>query len=150
MLPRETTYDNMGYIYQEQNKLTLAKQYYYDALGSKLYLLTTHKHALVTYVRLGTILVYLDEPKSAKSVIKLGLMDYPNSGDLCYLLAMNEYEMHNQKDAVAAALNAKTYSPSYKQLLFYYNLKKTKPFKFKKSLSNHTYSLNLLIFYFIS
>jgi tetratricopeptide (TPR) repeat protein len=112
LFPNESNLCNIGNTYGNLGDLQKAKDYCIKAFKSKNYLPITQKHNLFTYDTLAKIYIYLKEPINAKKIIKEGLLEYPNSGELYKDLALAEYELQNQKDALSAIEEAKKFISS--------------------------------------
>ncbi len=124
MFPYETNYYNIGFAYEQMGNGKKAKEYYYKAINAKEYSGETRKIVLLgIYERLGFTLLRYDGAKEAKKFITKALKDYPNSANLWLQLAVVEYKLHHQDDAVAAAEKARTLLPSEQVNSIYLQIK---------------------------
>jgi tetratricopeptide (TPR) repeat protein len=105
--PNDLNLYNLGYIYGKIGNIQQAEKEYIRGLQTKHYLPDGHSHYLVLYVALTRLLLYDGKSNEAKYYIEKGLKDYPDSAYLLMNLALAEYDLHNQKDALVAAGKAK-------------------------------------------
>lgn len=110
--PYEANLYDLGNIYERINNIQKAKEYYTRALNYPNYSHTDHKHVVLTYQRLGQILVTTDTQENSTKFLKMALEDYPNDGILWALVAIEEYKLNHQEKALAAAEKAKTFLPN--------------------------------------
>lgn len=112
IFPNEVNYGNIGYLYNKKHNSQKAREYYAKAYNSNHYLPTPQRHLLNTYSGYGASLIINDKNRDASKVLKEGLQEYPQDSNLWTLLAINEYNLDNQKDALAAAERAVSISPN--------------------------------------
>ncbi len=127
LFPHEGNLYNQGIIYGRMSNNEKALEYFNKALNTKNYYYTgykhNHNHNLITYVTFSWFLARNESYQSAEKIIKEGLVEYPNEGQLWEILAICEYRLHNQ-DKVLIAIE-KAISLSQKQE-FYAILSKIK------------------------
>jgi len=106
MLPETDNLYNLGKVYEELGNRQKAKEYYAKALQAKssTKLVTDWSH---TYEALAGVLLYTDPPQKALAFITSAVTNYPDSGELWEYLAITEYRLHNQQEALAVAAKAK-------------------------------------------
>lgn len=105
MYPYESNLYDVGLMHERLGNPNQAIEYYTKALNQKETYSLTHKHAMSLYFDYGKLLLDTN-PTNAIAILKEGLADYPNEGHLWTLLALSEYRLHNQKEALTAAKKA--------------------------------------------
>lgn len=108
----EDLFFNLGLAYENIGDKQNAEKYLYKAIQAKPCKLADKKHNLDTYKHLGIILMESHSFNEARKYLINGLIEYPESSHLWGMLAVSEYKLHNQKEAVAAAQRAKELLPN--------------------------------------
>jgi|WetSurMetagenome_2_1015567.scaffolds.fasta_scaffold01208_2 protein O-mannosyl-transferase len=111
IFPYEKNLFNLGITYRHLGQSKLEIEYYYKALNSTSFI-KDHKHDVLVYYQTAKFQLAHDNIQEAKRILKEGLRDYPASGDLWMYLAVSEYKLQNQKDALYAADKSKTLLPN--------------------------------------
>ena len=120
MFPYEANLYNLANTYEQKKNIQEAKRYYAEALTYPNYLPINHNHFEVTYIRLAYMMYLTGEYENAKSVIKRGLQEYPNSGYLWIEMAACEYKLGNHEEALSASNKAK-FQLSNQQVEYFYD-----------------------------
>lgn len=110
--PYENNLYNLAYVYERMGDQKKAKDYYFKALGKKHYSPIPHKHMLVTYERLGWLLLKEKNYKTTKNFLHTAILDYPAAWKLWLLLAICESNLDNQEEALYSADKAKKLAPN--------------------------------------
>lgn len=121
LFPYENNLYNIGYIHEQANDIPRAREYYEKALAYPHYSNINHKHAEKTYVSLAYILLFTEKPEKTELFIKESLNDYPNSSYLWMYLAVIEYKLQRQEEALVVVKKAKTLDPNNQQINYVYN-----------------------------
>lgn len=130
--PHEENLYNLGYIYEMLGNFKKAKEHYAKALKANNYTPGENQSNVTIYIRLANILLYYEDPNSAKQFINDSLKHHPKSDRLWLLLALSEYKLKNQTKALNAAEHAYKLSPNSKiNNTVYMNLLKNKPIDIK-------------------
>jgi tetratricopeptide (TPR) repeat protein len=108
LFPFESNILNAGIVYANMGNLIKAKEYYYKAISAKHFSLTSHKHSLNSYQNLGQLLLLTDKPKVAYQFLLEALKDYPDSWQLWDNLAISQYWMKDESNALISATRAKS------------------------------------------
>jgi protein O-mannosyl-transferase len=111
LLPYETNLFNIGSVYEKLGNVQKAKEYYSMALAKPHFLLIPHKHIVYTYQRFAYVLLLSNDFVNARKQASIGLKDYPNDANLLILLALSEYKLNNQSEALSIAKRAKILYP---------------------------------------
>jgi tetratricopeptide (TPR) repeat protein len=109
---------NLGYTYEQMRNLQKAQKYYSKAVNmAEKYYQTADTHSreregdLDIYTRLAGVSLLSQDNTDAQKVSSTGLQYYPDSIILWEELAISEYKLHNQKDALSAIEKARTLAP---------------------------------------
>lgn len=107
---------NLAYTYELAGNIQKAKEYYYKALSySESYILTLNNKQvrkntlaiystnIAIYIRLGWVLLYLQEYTNAEKISKAGAQHYPDSEALWTQLAIEQNNLHEYEAALATA-----------------------------------------------
>jgi len=109
---------HLGNLYESLGNLQKAQEYYSKALtAAEAYYSTTDTHNrkegnLDIYTRLTEVLLLTDKNEAAEHTSTKGLQYYPDSAILWEELALSEYKLHNQQEALIAVEKVKTLAPS--------------------------------------
>lgn len=107
----EMAYYNAGHAYEKLGNIQKAKEYYYNALTTNHYVPQKNKRVLNVYAKVIVMEILTDNFVDAKKLIKSSMQEYPDSVQLWLLLAICEYKLQNQDEAVLAAKNAELLYP---------------------------------------
>lgn len=110
--PYEDNLYNLGSLYMESGQTKKAGYYFSRALSAPSYH-KPHNHAEGTYVGIAKFL--LDHNRNlpeAKQLSLEGLHDYPNTPNLLFVLAIAEYNLSEQKNALESAKEAYMLDPN--------------------------------------
>lgn len=106
ILPIPLNTINIGITYDSVDNKTKAKEYYMKVLDEK-YSSNMDKIFETAYESTSKILVYNENPKqSTIYFIEKGLKKYPNSVPLLVALSYEQYQLHNNSEAVLAVKKA--------------------------------------------
>ena len=105
--PNDLNLYNLGYIYERMENIQQAKTEYIKGLQARHYVPDGHSHYLINYGALTRMLFSYGDWSGARNYAKQGLRDYPDSSDLWVYLALADYNLHDQKDALVAAGKAR-------------------------------------------
>lgn len=112
LYPYEATYSNLAHTYDQVGEETEAERAYQQTLHAPYTSSKLHKLILKdTDEHLARLYIISKKYKIAKDFIPQALKQYPNSGILWAYLAITQYHLGNQVDALAAAEKAKLFSP---------------------------------------
>jgi len=111
LFPYEANMYNLANAYEWTGNIQESIKYYSLALASKNYISMDHDHFLATYMELSHTLYLAGRYDDAIVIVKRGLGDYPDSGELWKALAMDEYKLGNREKAFSAVTKAKMYLP---------------------------------------
>ncbi len=117
---------NLAYTYERTGDIQKAKEYYYKSLNvSESYFLTSGTNRkerkdnlaiydanLAIYIRLGWVLLHLEEYAAAEKISNMGVQYYPDSDVLWRQLAIIENNLHDQQAALAAVEMVKKLAPN--------------------------------------
>jgi len=118
--PYEVNLFNVGSQYEKLGNIHAAENYYAMAITKPHYLLIPQKHLTYTYERYGYVLLFTNNFQKANMIANVGLKEYPNDVNLWIVLALSKYKLHNQEQALDAAIKAKTLL-SVQQTNYIYN-----------------------------
>lgn len=110
--PYEDNLYNLGSLYMEAGQSQKADYYFFRALSASSYH-KPHEHAEGTYI--GIAKFFLDHNRNLPEAKKLsleGIHDYPNTPNLLFVLAIAEYNMGEQQNALLSAKEAETLNPA--------------------------------------
>ncbi len=111
--PTEINYFNTGITYERLGNLQKAKEYLENALKLNKYPSAEHKIILTKTAReLAFVYLLLNQNEIGKNFIKTWLVEFPQDEYLWSYLAVSEYKLGNQKEAVIDIEKAKSYSPN--------------------------------------
>ncbi|HSW96882.1 MAG TPA: hypothetical protein VLF89_03575 [Candidatus Saccharimonadales bacterium] len=119
LLPHEGNLYNIGLIYEQIGDKKKTIEYLTRAINAKNYNPIKHKHELDTYKSLAWQLLKNRSFPSAKKIIKEGLTDYPDMPALWEDLAICEYGLHNQNQALVAIKKAQKLSANEEVNMLY-------------------------------
>lgn len=129
LLPNDINLFNLGFTYEQLGNIQNAKKYYKEVLANK----NSHSaFKLYAFQALGFIYTNRD-PKTAKQYAQSGLQQYPNDGSLYAVLAISEYRLHDQSNALIAAEKAKVLLPNDETNTLYLLILNKKPLHFTDS-----------------
>ncbi len=103
LFPYAVNLYNTGNYYGKRGGMETAREYYYKAIYAPDFSEKTHKDLLLSAAKL---LISHDTPLEAKAYVNALLLKYPKSAKLWADLAICEYYLHNQDQALAAAYKA--------------------------------------------
>lgn len=127
LLPYETTLAQIGYVYERKGDIKQAEEYYRIAMNAES-AIPPYKHAEITYIHVARFFLYQkSDPILANLYIKQGLTEYPNSTTLWVLLALDEYKMQHQAEALMAIKEAYVLTPSSVINYVYTQMKEYQP-----------------------
>ena len=109
LLPNDTNIYDLGYTYDQLGNKLLARKYYLEVINNKSSRSLARENS---YQKLGLMMVQHDKPEITKDLIKSGLQDFSGDGSLWVLLAITEYRLYDQKDALISASKAETLLPN--------------------------------------
>jgi protein O-mannosyl-transferase len=115
LFPYEINLFNLALNYERLGQMNKAKKYYYEALANKHYTSIPQRHLKFTYEGLAWLLLHEDSYKEAKKIINEGLSEYPNEAQLWEDLAICEYRLRDQNQALIAIKKAIQISPDNKE-----------------------------------
>lgn len=122
LYPYETNLLNLGLTYSSLGKNNEAEKYYYEAYRAKSFVRKPHLHLESTYGRIANLQLYVNKNyREVERISKLGLLDYPQSGDLWLFLALNQYALGNKSDAIKLANKAYRLKPT-QNIYYIYDL----------------------------
>lgn len=124
----DSTYYNIGLVYERMGDPEQAKNFYYKALNTSPSP-PTYKHDIGLYKTLGKLLFFQNKNEDARIVLHQGTNDYPNDAGLWTLVAVNEQRLNNQSDALTAAAKAKQLKPGEQTDVLYSNIQNNIPVK---------------------
>jgi tetratricopeptide (TPR) repeat protein len=110
--PNDNNLYNLGYIYEEMGNTKEAQQTYYQAYYARNYIPWQHRHYYIIYARLGILLIYHENFEAAKKILTSGVKDYPENQFLWFYLAISEYKLGDQNDAMKSVNQALLLSPN--------------------------------------
>jgi len=106
---------NLGYMYEVMHNPQKAETYYTRAIHVTQYTAKRRTYFSLaqeySYLGLVRVLLASGKPNAVRDVVKSGLNEYPNAGVLWVTLAISDYTLHNQAEALYAAEKAKTLIP---------------------------------------
>lgn len=106
---------NLAIIYQDIGNTQRAKEYYSLALTKKHYSSNTQKHLLVTYKDFAWLLIRSGSYNEALKIINNALQEYPHESQLWEELAICEYKLGHQDQAIDAVNKARELSPNVQE-----------------------------------
>lgn len=112
MLPYESNYYNAGTLYVQLGDSEKAIQYFTKAATFHTYEPPHHKHYAPLYKALAWQYLRLKSYTQAQKVAKEGLQDYPQEAQLWEILALSNYGLQNQKEAINNLNKAMRIAPS--------------------------------------
>lgn len=127
MFPFDANLYDLALMYDLTNNIEEAKEYYYKAFYQKYSIPSPHKRRIGIYLGLAKILFFYDDTKKARDFIKEAVADYPDSGKLWILLAVSEYKLNNQEEALNAVEKAKIFLPNNQTNYLYSQIQKGEP-----------------------
>ncbi len=117
-------YNNLGAVYEHEGDYQRAKNLYFQTLKYGDYYLA--------YENIAGILLYRENnPQSAKEFCQESLKKLPNNSKLWLILALSQYKLGNQKEALEAAKNAYSLLQDNETAYVYYQLSNNLPIEFK-------------------
>lgn len=122
LYPYTSSTFNIGLVYEHDGELKKAKVYYERALKESLANPGSEKDPTTIPVRIASVSVRIDTPKVASTFIRNELKHYPHSGVLWMYLAMAQYALHNQQEALIAAQKARVFFPSEQTNYVYHQI----------------------------
>jgi len=127
--PFEINLENLGSAYESLENLQKARIYFNQALHAKNYNASyPHKHEINTYTSNASMLVYFDDPSTAKRFIQDALQDYPESSDLWMFLSIVKSKLHDKQGALEAANKGYQLYPDQLNLYIYNQIFNDRPF----------------------
>jgi protein O-mannosyl-transferase len=115
LFPYENNFLNLAIIYQQMGDMKNAKVNYYEALSKKHYSSIKQKHLLATYKNSIWLLLYEKSYNEAKTILNEALLEYPNDPQLWEEVAICEYGLNNQEQAIDAINKALKLSPNVQE-----------------------------------
>lgn len=117
-------YNNLGAVYEQEKDYQKAKDLYSQTLKYGDYYLA--------YENIAGILLYREnDPKVAKEFCQAALKKLPSNSKLWFILALSQYKLGNQKEALDAAKNAYLLLQDNQTAYVYYQLSNNLPLEFK-------------------
>ncbi len=126
-LPMKANLYNIGYMYEKMGDNQRSKEYYFKAVAVSEYFQMEGRNVSVPHERLGRLLVLTDKPEIARDFAKSALQIYPNKASLWLDLAISEFKLGNQEEALTAAEKAKTLLPNEGTNYFYIQILNKQP-----------------------
>jgi protein O-mannosyl-transferase len=127
LLESESIFGRIGYIYERKGNIKFAKEYYSKAMNAES-AIPPYKHTESTYVHFARFFLYSEKnPSFAQKYINQGLREYPNSTTLWVILALDEYKMGHQSEALNAINKAYILTPSNNIKYVYMQIKNNAP-----------------------
>ena len=117
MYPFVTNLYNLGVIYEYTANLPKATEFYWKAFNGG-----RKQHNATIYLRLGWSLILSRNFSEAKRILSIGLSYYPADSDLLYELAMSEYQLGYQPEALVTAEKSVSISPTDEHNNLYINI----------------------------
>jgi protein O-mannosyl-transferase len=112
LYPYEKNLRELGLVYKKLGRNDLAREYFYKAFNARSFVYSPHKHEIHTYEYIIKYEYLYGNPKEAVRIAKMGTSDYPENAELWILIALGEYKLKNQENALEAAEKAYTLSQS--------------------------------------
>jgi protein O-mannosyl-transferase len=106
LYPYEKNLRELGLVYKKLGRNDLAREYFYKALNAKSFVYPPHKHEVHTYEYIIKYEYLYGDTKEAVRIARMGTSDYPENAELWMLLAISEYKLNNQENALKAAEKA--------------------------------------------
>ena len=98
----------LGVAYNKAGFSKEAKYYFLQAIQAKTFNIYGHKHDEQAWQNVSYYLFSQDSPQIAIKYLKEALLDYPNNIRFLDYLAIEEYKIGNQKEALSVAEKAKS------------------------------------------
>jgi protein O-mannosyl-transferase len=118
---------NIGYTYELMGNQSKAKEYFLKSLNAPSYQESWPLYQQV-YEEIAKISAFREDPTPDTTIfIKEALQKYPKSDILWATLAYNEYELHNNVEALTAAGEARTLFPSLQTKYLYMQILNNQP-----------------------
>ncbi len=116
-------WNNLGAIYERENNIPMAKKYYYTAIDNGSYYLS--------YENIAKVLYFSEKnPKEAKEFISESIKLYHQNSTLWEVLALSNYALNANEEALVAAKNAYALAPSEQTAYVVIQIQSGKPIKF--------------------
>ncbi len=112
MFPTQISLGNVAFTYESVGNVKKAKEYYLKAFDTHHYTSIPQDHVKGIYLRLASVLFITDDFNAALPVLKEGIEEYPNSGEMWANLAFCEYKLKNREEALVAADRARMLLPN--------------------------------------
>lgn len=123
MRPYDTPLSQIGFIYERKKNYVKAKEYYIKAMKARSFLPAPYKHDGTTYINISRYSVFFDNPFIARQYIQDGLKEYPKSALLWIFLALAEYKLGHNNEAVIAAQYAYKLAPNQNTEYLYQSIR---------------------------
>jgi len=140
LLPNGINLYNVGNTYATMHNPQEAEYYYRKAISNNYFSLHNKNHIapsylLSSYVALSSLSLSLGKPMDARTFAKEGLVINPQYGYLWILLALSDYQLHNQKEALSDLEKASAFIPRENLDYLHEHIvnKQTIPFRFNGS-----------------
>ncbi len=130
MYPYADNLFDLARVYDGLNDPQKAEDYYYKAIQHSKGTRFTNA-LLMSYENLADLLTFHNNPKEAIKLVKEALQSYPTNGRLWGVLAINEYRLHNKKEALVAAGKGKTLLPDETTDYIYRQILNNEPLQFQ-------------------
>ncbi|MGH7202906.1 MAG: tetratricopeptide repeat protein, partial [Candidatus Levyibacteriota bacterium] len=143
--PHDTNLYDLGYVYEQLGDYLNAKKYYELVLTQQD---TSRKREEVlknTYAGLARVLTLHDKPQVAKAFLQKAIRKYPDDGSYWAYLALCEYSLDEQQDALASAEKAKILLPNATTNTLYNRIKNKQVINVKYLLGYDTLYRGVMI-----
>jgi tetratricopeptide (TPR) repeat protein len=112
LLPHDTNLFNLGSTYENLKDYNNATIYYQNALDVKNKYSTHTDVRRVAYEGLGRLTLLYSHLENIDPRIQTAVKEFPNNGTFWAYLAINQYFIHQDKEALASAKKAKDLLPN--------------------------------------
>ena len=136
-LPVTSNLFELAIAYAQNGNRPEANTYYIDTLKATNFTQISQANGLYIYTTYAWFLLFSDSYQSALEISKSGLTTYPDSSKLWEELAIAEYNLHNQSQAVYAIDKARDYSDNTETETTLIKITKLEPIILHKNQSSN-------------